>query len=51
MSAPLNWEPTSEYRTSPEDGKLERKFVAVVWPNEPYREKGEEIIHEKWEHV
>lgn len=40
------WQPTSEYKMV--DGKLMRLWIRIEWPHEPYREKGEEIVHEEW---
>lgn len=40
------WEPTGDYRM--DNGVLMRRWTKLEWPHEPYREKGEEIVHEEW---
>lgn len=44
---PEAWTPTWDYKMM-ENGVLYRRWVALEWPHEPYREKGEEIVHEEW---
>jgi hypothetical protein len=43
------WIPTVDYKM--EGGKLMRLWVRTVWPHEPHREKGEEIVYEEWREV
>ncbi len=45
-----DWQPTNELRQARRGGTviLQRKWAVVVWPHEPYREKGEEQIYEEW---
>lgn len=44
---------TGEIRIMVRDGRriLQEKWVDIVWPHEPHREKGEEQVIEHWKDV